>query len=186
MPCVSSYHYGRNKGDKSRFLIMNLRGNNSFFNSPCVMLSDWMLICYYYFRSIIPEMYNGAKEFLKEELSTVEFVAMTTDEWTSRSTKQYMAVTLHWLTEAMNIKSTVVDVHRITSTTSENLAECLNEVMREWSINKKVETIVTDSAPNKRAVYLLEQKTCPVLCTSPQPNKAHAGEARRDKRNTTP
>ena len=64
-------------------------------NYPCVMLYDWMLICYYCcFRSIIPEMYNGATGLLKEELATVEFVAMTTDEWTSRSTKQYMAVTL--------------------------------------------------------------------------------------------
>ena len=52
--------------------------------------------------SIIPEMYNGAKELLKDELSIVEFVAMTTDDWSSRSTKQYMAVTLHWLAGAMN------------------------------------------------------------------------------------
>ena len=105
-------------------------------------------------------MYNGATGLLKEELATVEFVAMTTDEWTSRSTKQYMAVTLHWLTEAMDIKSTVVDVHRITtSTTSENLAECLTDVMREWDIDTKVETIVTDSAPNiKRAVHLLKKR----------------------------
>ena len=88
------------------------------------MLYDWMLICYYCcFRSIIPEMYNGATGLLKEELPTVEFVAMTTDEWTSRSTKQYMAVTLHWLTEAMDLKRCFSTAGELVSQRRSNLSD---------------------------------------------------------------
>ena len=124
------------------------------------MLYDWMLICYYCcFRSIIPEMYNGATGLLKEELATVEFVAMTTDEWTSRSTKQYMAVTLHWLTEAMDIKSQKRYLCvPATSTPSERCFSTAGELVSQRRSNLSDQNIKMILFLNKNLRHKLEKK----------------------------
>ena len=46
---------------------------------------------------LIPKLTKEAKEKLKEELKDAEWVAITTDEWTSRTTTAFLAVTLHFL-----------------------------------------------------------------------------------------
>ena len=119
------------------------------------MLIYFLLFCLI-FRSIIPELYRTAAERLRRDLEVVEHIGLTTDEWTSRSTRQYMAVTVHYFKEFVDkrglhidLKSTVVSVERVRSaTTAVNLSESLVRVMTEWDVLQKVHQITTDNANN--------------------------------------
>ena len=111
---------------------------------------------------LIPRLYSEAVESMKRELEKVDYVAITTDEWTSRCTKGYMAITVHFIDVNFQLQSGVLETRRITSsTTAENLASELS-VMENWKIKDKVYCIVTDNANNiGAAVKLLEKRHVP-------------------------
>ena len=112
---------------------------------------------------IIPRIYKKEEESLKKELENTEHIALTTDEWTSRTTKGYMAVTAHFIDKNMTLQSRVLETRRVTSSvTSENIKDELNHVMDSWSIQQKVFAIVTDNAANmKLAINLLNKRHVP-------------------------
>ncbi|GFR76802.1 zinc finger BED domain-containing protein 1 [Elysia marginata] len=116
---------------------------------------------------IIPRLYKREEEAVKKELENTEHVALTTDEWTSRTTKGYMAVTAHFINNNMTLQSRVLETRRITSSvTLENIKDELNHVMDSWGIQEKVFAIVTDNAANmKSAINLLKKDMCLSLRT---------------------
>ena len=100
-------------------------------------------------RTLIPNFYREEFANLKEELNDAEFITLTTDDWTSRSTKGYMAVTAHFVNNHMQLKSKIIEIRRITSSqTADRIAEELQGVMSAWDITTKVFAIVTDNAAN--------------------------------------
>ena len=103
-------------------------------------------------RSLLPDLYWEQYRQLKTELDAAEFVALTTDDWTSRTTKGYMAVTAHFINDQMGLISKFLEIRRITSSqTAEHIKEELEAVMKEWGITSKVIAVVTDNAANMTA-----------------------------------
>ena len=92
-----------------------------------------------------------------------EFITLTTDEWTSRSTKGYMAITAHFLDSQMILRSRVLETRRITaSTTAENISSELKSVMSCWNIEEKVHAVVIDNVANmKAAIRILGKNHVP-------------------------
>ena len=83
------------------------------------------------------------------ELEDTMKISLTTDDWTSRSTKGYMAITAHFVSSNMELKSRILECRRITSSqTAEHIAEELTSVMEYWNIKEKVYAVVTDNAAN--------------------------------------
>jgi len=57
------------------------------------------------------------KEQLLATLATVQYVAVTTDIWTSRATQAYITVTVHFLTDSWKMESKVLQTKRCLSVT---------------------------------------------------------------------
>ena len=98
---------------------------------------------------LIPAMMSKESVRLQGDLQDASHITITTDEWTSRATRGYMGVTAHFVDSNFMLQSRLLEIRRITSsTTAENLASELNDVMENWEIRNKVIAIVTDNAAN--------------------------------------
>ncbi|XP_060085252.1 E3 SUMO-protein ligase ZBED1-like [Ylistrum balloti] len=78
---------------------------------------------------IIPEIYSESVNRVKNELSQADFIALTTDGWTSKATQSY------------NTTRPLFESH-----TAENLADVLQETVKEWKLKRtvKVEEVLSD------------------------------------------
>ena len=93
---------------------------------------------------VIPKPYEKVKAVLKN----AEFVALTTDGWTSRSMEGYITVTPHFIHE-WEIKNYVLQTRRMDqSHTSENLSEVLTSAISEWNLQRYEQnlSLTTDNA----------------------------------------
>ena len=90
---------------------------------------------------------NKVKEGIKEEL---EYYSITTDIWSSRVMQSFMAVTLHYLTEAFDMKTFVIEVATLKgSHTGEFIAGCLRKTLSTFNLrNQKLALLLRDNASN--------------------------------------
>ncbi|KAJ4925443.1 hypothetical protein JOQ06_018174 [Pogonophryne albipinna] len=85
---------------------------------------------------------------LQEQIRTAPAVCLTTDCWTSNTTTSYMSVTCHYITD-FKLRSNLLDCFVVAeSHTSQNLAQELSRVAKEWGIQDKIAACVTDNASN--------------------------------------
>jgi len=76
---------------------------------------------------------------LKAELPEVEYCALTTDHWSSRTTQGYIPVTCHFISSDWKLSSIVLDTLLVDGAhTAENLAAELTSVASEWGITDKI------------------------------------------------
>lgn len=115
-------------------------------------------------QKIIPGLYDTARASLEERVKKASAVCLTTDCWTSRTTTSYMSVTCHFV-ENYKMVSCLLDCFEFSDRhTSENLAEELLRVAREWEVENKVVCCVTDNAANiTRAIQILKWTHHPCL-----------------------
>ncbi|KAI7792413.1 putative zinc finger BED domain-containing protein 1-like [Triplophysa rosa] len=105
----------------------------------------------YFAETAIPELYCKTRDSIVKDLKATNFVALTTDMWSSRNMTPYMSVTAHyisedhWKLEAKCLETTFIPEDH----TAEVLAEALTEVMRDWDIEQsKIACITTDNGAN--------------------------------------
>jgi zinc finger BED domain-containing protein 1 (E3 SUMO-protein ligase ZBED1) len=101
-------------------------------------------------KTLIPAAYekcvNEVKETISNELVTA---CLTTDCWTSRDNKSYIAITVHFIDNNFNLKSILLSCHSlIENHTSENLAEQINKTLNAWNLKNKIVFSVSDNAYN--------------------------------------
>ncbi|XP_060847297.1 E3 SUMO-protein ligase ZBED1-like [Rhopalosiphum padi] len=97
---------------------------------------------------LLPDQYNIIVSKLKSMLNNVNDVSITTDMWTSDSTKSYITVTCHFIYND-NLYSPVIATREVCeSHTGENIASALSYIFNEWNITDKIVTIVSDSGAN--------------------------------------
>ncbi|KAM4592402.1 E3 SUMO-protein ligase ZBED1-like [Odontesthes bonariensis] len=115
-------------------------------------------------QKIIPGLYEAARASLQERVKRAPAVCLTTDCWTSRATTSFMSVTCHFV-ENYRMASSLLDCFEFSDRhTSENLAEELLRVAREWGVDQKVVCCVSDHAANiTRAIQLLKWTHHPCL-----------------------
>lgn len=100
--------------------------------------------------SLIPNIYTARLSKVKNELTISSNLAITTDIWTSSSTKAFLAVTAHYI-NGSQLKSSLLETKQLVDRHSaENVASALREVFESWDIFEKVHCIVTDNASNMR------------------------------------
>ncbi|XP_073525533.1 E3 SUMO-protein ligase ZBED1-like [Phyllobates terribilis] len=93
-------------------------------------------------QTLIPKLYESERASLQEK------VQLTTDCWTSRATTSFMSVTCHFI-DNYKMVSCLLDCFEFTDKhTSENLADELLRVAKEWGVESKVICCVTDNAAN--------------------------------------
>lgn len=95
-------------------------------------------------------------------------LSLTTDIWTSRQTRGFITVTVHYIDNEWKMKSAVLETARLKNDhTAENIAEELTRICTNWDILDKVSTIVTDNGANivSAVTKYMKKKTSPMLCT---------------------
>lgn len=96
----------------------------------------------------IPSKYEEIKLKLKNMLSHVSKLCITTDCWTSRNNDSYIAVTAHFVLEGKFINA-LLDCKCIKDDhTSQNLATTISNITDEWGVSSKVLFAVSDNAAN--------------------------------------
>jgi len=95
----------------------------------------------------IDKRFDSARADLKSRLEG-QLVSLTTDCWTSRSTQNYLGITVHWIDRTnFHLHSSPLDVIPFPeSHTAVNLSNTLLHVIDEWDLN--VQAMTTDNAIN--------------------------------------
>lgn len=102
--------------------------------------------------SLIEEKYTYLSSLIKEQLSKVEHIALTTDIWTDiLNTKSYIGVTAHYH-ENCSQKIVTIGVTELSDRhTSENIKEWLLEIVEKWNIPmQSIVVVVSDNAANMK------------------------------------
>ncbi|XP_051241559.1 E3 SUMO-protein ligase ZBED1-like [Dicentrarchus labrax] len=115
-------------------------------------------------QKIFPGLYDKERALLLERVKKATGVCLTTDCWTSRTTTSYMSVTCHFI-ERYKMVSCLLDCFEFSDRhTSENLAEQLLKVAKEWDVENKVVCCVSDNAANiTKAIKTLKWTHHPCL-----------------------
>jgi hypothetical protein len=105
---------------------------------------------------LLPKLYEEAKTKLREELASVNHVALTTDGWTPNTGDSYITVTVHYINSHLKMITRVLNTSFVPQAhTSENICAFLKEVANEWNIDEKIVAIVTDNASNMKLAVTL-------------------------------
>ena len=59
--------------------------------------------------SYIPAMYQSLRDEVLKKLSKAEYFSITTDIWSSQAKHNYIAVTIHYLTESFELQSHLIE-----------------------------------------------------------------------------
>lgn len=132
--------------DFQPFSIVEDRGFRNYSNSlnPMYTIPSRKTLS----KSLIPQLYESTQASVWERVQKATAVCLTTDCWTSRVTTSYMSVTCHFI-EDFSMSSCLLDCFEFSDRhTSENLAEELLRVAREWQVDGKVVCCVSDNAAN--------------------------------------
>ncbi|XP_064475058.1 E3 SUMO-protein ligase ZBED1-like [Ornithodoros turicata] len=111
----------------------------------------------------IPQMYNKVHEQVKNELTGISSICLTTDGWTSLSNQSYIALTANFIHTNGALRARLLDCFAWQNRhTAENIAAELRRVVVEWEIQEKVCAVVSDNAANiTAAIRLLGWKHFP-------------------------
>lgn len=103
---------------------------------------------------LIPTIYDRTVQQKKEEMNDIEFISLTTDLWTSRVNDAYIAVTGHYITKDLELKTFLLKCAEFHDThSSANIQAALLETTNEWDVTDKINFIVSDNAANvKKAI----------------------------------
>ncbi|XP_044573520.1 E3 SUMO-protein ligase ZBED1-like [Drosophila ananassae] len=117
--------------------------------------------------TVLPNQYDRLKIVLISVLDKIDFLALTTDLWTSRANEGYITITCHFVWTGAKLISAVLATRQlVTSTnhTAPNIAETISSVLTEWAIASKVVCVVTDNdSTMKKACELLKYKHLPCV-----------------------
>ncbi|RVE40881.1 hypothetical protein evm_014470 [Chilo suppressalis] len=109
--------------------------------------------------ALMTNLYNQTKEKVKSELSQAERVCITTDGWTSAPNDNYLAVTVHFFNQQVELKSFLLECIQFPDRhTAANLALELKRITDIWQITDKIVAVTSDKACNIKAAIRLNNE----------------------------
>ena len=99
--------------------------------------------------TVIPNMYNGIRDKVMEELDHAHSCSLTTDGSTSRSQGCYITTTVHFLDDSWRLQSRVLDTNVIHEAhIGQNLSRAIRNTADKWGTNKipGFNSVTTDNA----------------------------------------
>jgi hypothetical protein len=106
--------------------------------------------CYQTFKQDLGYGYQTAKELMKVMLNTTcDKASITTDLWTSCAQNGYIGITLHYLTNQMELRDILLCVESIKYPhTGSHIHETIQNKLNEFNLVDKITTAVTDNGSN--------------------------------------
>ncbi|XP_067226603.1 E3 SUMO-protein ligase ZBED1-like [Chanodichthys erythropterus] len=104
----------------------------------------------YFSKTAIPNLFNEVRSNITKELGDIEYLALTTDMWSSCNMMPYMSVTVHYVNKNWTLQSKCLQTCFIPeSHTADNLEEALREAINDWKLQEKqIACITTDNGAN--------------------------------------
>ncbi|XP_062292961.1 E3 SUMO-protein ligase ZBED1-like [Scomber scombrus] len=104
----------------------------------------------YFSETAIPKLYNQLRGEITSELKEANFVALTTDMWSSINMSPYMSITAHYVSKDWTLKSKCLETaFAPESHTAAVLAEALQDGLQAWGVGEeKVACITSDNGAN--------------------------------------
>ncbi|KAG8180862.1 hypothetical protein JTE90_023014, partial [Oedothorax gibbosus] len=100
---------------------------------------------------LIPRLYETCRSQLVAKLSQVEYVALTTDVWTSDANCSFVSITCHYVFND-TLRSSVLETKQLVENhTGLNIANSIEEVLEHYAITSKVVAVVADNAANMKS-----------------------------------
>ncbi|KAK9536025.1 hypothetical protein VZT92_005847 [Zoarces viviparus] len=97
---------------------------------------------------LIPAWYSVEKQNVMQELAQINKAAITCDGWTSVAQDHYLTVTVHYTSHG-HIKQKVLNTKAVNeSQTGLVVADEINSILVEFSLNAKVVAATVDNASN--------------------------------------
>ncbi|XP_066590570.1 E3 SUMO-protein ligase ZBED1-like [Prorops nasuta] len=99
---------------------------------------------------LIEEKYSVLSTVVRERLSSLEHICLSTDIWTDTiNTKSYIGITVHYVW-GETLKSATFSIMDLSERhTAQNIGEWILEILEIWHINKEtIVAIVSDNASN--------------------------------------
>lgn len=117
-------------------------------------------------KSLLPQLLNETKERVKKNLNNAQFIAFTTDGWTSINNDSFVAVTVHFIdTTKYVLKSFLLGCFNFEkSHSNNNLSVFLEDCFNEWNISEKIKVAVTDNAANVTAAIKMNKNWRHIPC----------------------
>lgn len=114
----------------------------------------------------LPQLYAKIREAVEERLSTADYVAFTTDGWTSLNNESYQSLTAHFIDLNGKLECFVLGCYKTDEAhTAVNLATLIKILLSEWQILEKICGVVTDNAANiKAAIRNISSTWCHSGC----------------------
>lgn len=123
------------------------------------------------FDELLDKKYEFVSNMLKEKLSGIQYICLTTDVWTeTHQTRSFLGVTAHYVsndTDDLKLQGVTLGVYELEERhTGENLAQKLKEICTKWNIKDDVViAVVTDGGSNMiKAVELAFDKKRHTYC----------------------
>ena len=90
---------------------------------------------------------------LTDLLAEVQYVAMTTDLWTSKASEPYIGITAHFANEGHSLSERTLACREIPYPhSSENIAKIIFEIAEQFKISKKLVSLTCDGASNMQGL----------------------------------
>ncbi len=105
-------------------------------------------------RTLIPQLQREEEDKIRATLQKVDWIALTTDMWSSVTATAFLAVTGHYVDPTGELQVKLLDCSSFHSRhTASNIKDRLLEVMERYGIQDKVVCVVSDNAANvKKAI----------------------------------
>lgn len=104
---------------------------------------------------MLPKLVEDKKKLLVELLQSANYVSCTLDLWSDRNCRAFAAITAHMFVD-FQAKSCLLSFREMSgSHTGTKIAEVVESVLKEYSIQSKVEYFVTDNASNMKKAFTL-------------------------------
>lgn len=125
--------------------------NEGFVNMIRVLEPKYDMPCRTHFsEKVIPKLYQERCDTVTKKLQQAEFIAVTTNSWTSRANQSYNTIIAHFL-EDWIMRSFVLQTRVMhESHTAENLCHFLKCAVNEWNLKRleQMPSLTTDNARN--------------------------------------
>jgi len=117
-------------------------------------------------KSIIPQLLEKTKQKVKANLKNSEYIAFTTDGWTSLNNDSFVAITVHYIDSIECVLKTYLlgCYYYDKSHTAINLSEFMNACFNEWEISEKIKIAVSDNAANITSAINLNKNWRHIPC----------------------
>ena len=97
---------------------------------------------------LLEARYDACAKEIKQKLTNVSHVSITTDGWTSNTTESCITVTCHFIVD-WQLNSVVLQTRAVNERhTAANLVELMKSTVEEWGLSGKVIACVHDNASN--------------------------------------